>query len=75
MAMATHRSTLSTESPPFNPNRVGGMMGSPSGAYGAGSRSRSTSPHPRSSSPYPGGDNAIHSQSNAVPKYEFQYQG
>jgi len=72
--MATHKSALSTESPPFNPQRSGGVsVGSP--AYRSGSRSRSTSPHAQqiTNSPYPVEIN--NSQSNAVPKYSFEYQG
>lgn len=49
-------------------------MGSPAG-FRAASRSRSNSPHPRSTSPYPTAAPAENSQSNAIPKYTFQYQG
>ena len=81
--LAPGKSSLSTESPPFNPGRIlaarSQTSGSPvppsSSSYGAGGhRSRSTSPYP------PASRNQQYSQvanphSNAVPKYTFQYQG
>lgn len=75
-------SKLSTESPPFNPHGAAGglLMGTPGGYRGL-SRSRSTSPHPhhRSHSPYGGSTAAVvpaeNAQSNALPKFTFDYEG
>jgi len=66
--MAT-KSTLSTESPPFNPNRIIlGRNQSKSPVPNSHYRSR-----PRSTSPYP--EQTDNPNSNAIPKYTFQHNG
>ena len=75
--MIATKSSLSTESPPFNPNphRTGLLRGGsspvPPGSHGGHAaaimRSRS-----RSSSPYPSNDS---SNSNAIPKFKFEHNG
>ena len=70
--MAT-KSTLSTESPPFNPNRILSRgRQSPNPAFRGTPKTNPYDNRSRSSSPYPPASATPHAHSNAVPKYTFQ---
>ena len=70
--MATVKSSLSTESPPFNPNQRGGGGFIRGGVGSSSASSNSPFPRSRSTSPYPEVENQ---HSNAVPKYTFEHNG
>lgn len=70
MATMATKSTLSTESPPFNPNRIMSRGRTSPYHHHTQSTGTTTSASSRSSSPYPPADD--HPNSNARPKYSFQ---
>jgi len=71
MAAMASKSTLSTESPPFNPNRI--LARNPHSPKRFHSRSRSNSPYRSASAESYAKNN--HPNSNTIPKFKFEHKG